>query len=170
MWFSQYFDFFAPSDSRFSNSCISAKYCQMLTSIHQWKAYLFSFQGPGSDLLICPTHENVLKMHSCIHWFIFIAYQVQFGWNFWRELTFLQHFYKQKKRRSTSNLVGWVWLIGNTRFCKPILHYFLHLSWHFKVKYSVNDTKSSFFLTTFYYIACCVYCGNSEIKKSGKWN
>ncbi len=27
MRFSQYLDFFAPSDSRFSNSCISAKYC-----------------------------------------------------------------------------------------------------------------------------------------------
>ncbi len=42
-WFSQYFDFFAPSDSRFSNICISAKYCHIITNIHQWKAYLFSF-------------------------------------------------------------------------------------------------------------------------------
>ncbi len=32
--------FFAPSDSRFSNNCISSKYCP----IHQRKAYLFSFQ------------------------------------------------------------------------------------------------------------------------------
>ncbi len=32
--------FFAPSDSRFSNSCISAKYCPILTNL----AYLFSFQ------------------------------------------------------------------------------------------------------------------------------
>ncbi len=32
--------FGAPSDSRFSNSCILAKYYL----IHQWKAYLFSFQ------------------------------------------------------------------------------------------------------------------------------
>ncbi len=31
--------FFAPSDSRFSNRCISTKYCPILT-----KAYLFSFQ------------------------------------------------------------------------------------------------------------------------------
>ncbi len=30
-WFSQYFDFFAPSDSRFSNSYISAKHCPILT-------------------------------------------------------------------------------------------------------------------------------------------
>ncbi len=33
-----------PSVSRFSNSCISAKYCPILT-IHQWNAYLFIFQG-----------------------------------------------------------------------------------------------------------------------------
>ncbi len=39
-WFSQYLDFFAPSDSRFSNSCISAKYCPILPN----KSYLFSFQ------------------------------------------------------------------------------------------------------------------------------
>ncbi len=32
MEFSQYLDFFAPSDSRFSNSCISAKYCPILTN------------------------------------------------------------------------------------------------------------------------------------------
>ncbi len=32
MRFSQYLDFFAPSDSRFSNSCISAKYCPILTN------------------------------------------------------------------------------------------------------------------------------------------
>ncbi len=32
-----------PSVSRFSNSCISAKYCPILT-IHQWNAYLFIFQ------------------------------------------------------------------------------------------------------------------------------
>ncbi len=42
--FSQYLIFFAPSDYRFSNSCISAKYCPILTNIDQWKAYLFSFQ------------------------------------------------------------------------------------------------------------------------------
>jgi len=40
-FFAQCFDFFAPSDSRFSSTCISAKYCQ---TIHQWKAYLFRFQ------------------------------------------------------------------------------------------------------------------------------
>ncbi len=40
----QYLDFFAPSDSRFSNSCISVKYCPFLTNIHQWKYYLISFQ------------------------------------------------------------------------------------------------------------------------------
>ncbi len=28
--FSQYLDFFAPSDSRFSNSCISDKYCPII--------------------------------------------------------------------------------------------------------------------------------------------
>ncbi len=61
--FSQYLDFFAPSDSRFSNSCISDKYCPIIT-IHQWKAYLFQmmyksrkiytydwFCGPGSHLI-----------------------------------------------------------------------------------------------------------------------
>ncbi len=36
---SQYFDFFVTSDSRFSNSCISAEYCPILINIHQWKAY-----------------------------------------------------------------------------------------------------------------------------------
>ncbi len=30
--FSKYLDCFAPSDSRFSNSCISAKYCPILTN------------------------------------------------------------------------------------------------------------------------------------------
>ncbi len=30
--FSQYLDVFAPSDSRFSNSCISAKYCPIITN------------------------------------------------------------------------------------------------------------------------------------------
>ncbi len=30
--FFQYLDFFAPSDSRFSNSCISDKYCPILTN------------------------------------------------------------------------------------------------------------------------------------------
>ncbi len=35
--FPQYLDLFAPSDSRYSNSCISAKYRR---TIHQWKAYL----------------------------------------------------------------------------------------------------------------------------------
>ncbi len=63
------FYFFAPSDSRFSNSCISAKYCPIQQTIHQWEAYLFSFQmmyksqfqeidlydwfcGPGSHIRI----------------------------------------------------------------------------------------------------------------------
>ncbi len=40
MRFFEYLDFFAPSDSRFSNSCISVKYCHIITTIHQWKAYL----------------------------------------------------------------------------------------------------------------------------------
>ncbi len=31
-WFSQYLDFFAASDSRFSNSCISATYCPIITN------------------------------------------------------------------------------------------------------------------------------------------
>ncbi len=30
--FFQYLDFVAPSDSRFSNSCISAKYCLIITN------------------------------------------------------------------------------------------------------------------------------------------
>uniref|UniRef100_A0A673MDG8 CUB domain-containing protein n=1 Tax=Sinocyclocheilus rhinocerous TaxID=307959 RepID=A0A673MDG8_9TELE len=42
--FSQYLDFVAPSDSRFSNSCISAKYCPILTNHTSMEAYLFSFQ------------------------------------------------------------------------------------------------------------------------------
>ncbi len=33
--FSQYLDFFAPSDSRFSNSCILAKYCPNHTSMER---------------------------------------------------------------------------------------------------------------------------------------
>ncbi len=66
--FFQYLDFFAPSDSRFSNSCISAKYCPILTNHTSMKA-LFSFQmmyesqfrktdpydwfcGPGSHIAI----------------------------------------------------------------------------------------------------------------------
>ncbi len=32
------------SDSRYSNSYISAKYFPILTNVHQWKAYLFNFQ------------------------------------------------------------------------------------------------------------------------------
>uniref|UniRef100_A0A8C1GF36 ArfGAP with RhoGAP domain, ankyrin repeat and PH domain 3 n=1 Tax=Cyprinus carpio TaxID=7962 RepID=A0A8C1GF36_CYPCA len=38
-----YMGFFAPSDSRFSNSCISAKYCPILTN-HTSMESLFSFQ------------------------------------------------------------------------------------------------------------------------------
>ncbi len=59
-----YFDVFAPSDSRFSNSCISAKYCPILTN-HTSMKILFRqlsgdvyvlinhydwFCGPGSHL------------------------------------------------------------------------------------------------------------------------
>ncbi len=44
MIFSIFRFFFAPSDSRFSHSCISAKYCPLITNIHQWKAYLIRFQ------------------------------------------------------------------------------------------------------------------------------
>ncbi len=62
--FSQYFDFIAPSDSRRSNSCSSAKYCPILTNyIYQWKTSLFSinlnfidpydwFCGPRSHLFM----------------------------------------------------------------------------------------------------------------------
>ncbi len=44
--------FFARSDSRFSNSCISAKYRPNLTkTIHQWKAYVFSYKFRNIDTL-----------------------------------------------------------------------------------------------------------------------
>jgi len=36
--------FFAASDSRFSNSCISTKYCPILTNHTSMEPYLFSFQ------------------------------------------------------------------------------------------------------------------------------
>ncbi len=39
--FFQYFDFSAPSDSRFSNSCISAKYCPVI-NIYIWGIRTFS--------------------------------------------------------------------------------------------------------------------------------
>ncbi len=38
------FWFFAPSDSRFTNSCISAKYCSIITNHTSMESYLFSFQ------------------------------------------------------------------------------------------------------------------------------
>ncbi len=53
MRFFSIFVFFAPSDSRFSNGCISAKYCPILTnhtsmgSLH-WKDW---FCGPGSHIV-----------------------------------------------------------------------------------------------------------------------
>ncbi len=54
MIFSIFRYFFAPSDSSFANSCISAKYCPILTN-HTWMEILFIqlsddvwFRGPGS--------------------------------------------------------------------------------------------------------------------------
>ncbi len=49
--FSQYFDFFAPSDSRFSNSCISAKYCPILTN-HTSMGSLFIQLSDDVQILI----------------------------------------------------------------------------------------------------------------------
>uniref|UniRef100_A0A673JNG9 TBC1 domain family member 9 n=1 Tax=Sinocyclocheilus rhinocerous TaxID=307959 RepID=A0A673JNG9_9TELE len=78
--FSQYLDFFAPSDSRFSNSCISAKYCPILTnhtsmeSLFIQMMYKSQFQkidhydwfcGPGSFQRLSKTaHENKAVLSS----------------------------------------------------------------------------------------------------------
>ncbi len=63
--FTQYLDFFAPSDSRFSNSCISAKYCPIITNHTSMESFQIMYKskfkkidpydwfcGPGSHLLI----------------------------------------------------------------------------------------------------------------------
>ncbi len=49
------FYFFAPSDSRFSNSCILAKYCPILTNHTSMEIYFEKlpydrFCGPGSQM------------------------------------------------------------------------------------------------------------------------
>ncbi len=80
--------FFAPSDSRFSNSCVSAKYCPIITNIHQWKVYLFSFHmmyksqnidpydwfnGPGSQIFFCVLQKERKQTNTRVSTFSFFS-------------------------------------------------------------------------------------------------
>ncbi len=90
--FTQYLDFFAPSDSRFSDSCISAKYCPIITNHTSMESFQIMYKskfkkidpydwfcGPGSHLLIndvCSTklYWSVfsgvcLPLRFTLHWF-----------------------------------------------------------------------------------------------------
>ncbi len=56
MWFSQYLDFFAPSDSRF---CISAKYCPTNHTSMESLFISFRFCGPGSHINAWPYSRSL---------------------------------------------------------------------------------------------------------------
>ncbi len=80
--FSIYIFFFAPLDSRFSNSCISAKYCPILTNHTSIESlfiqlpddvYIYPYDwfcGPGSHILcwkvaIVETIETLIELEQC---------------------------------------------------------------------------------------------------------
>ncbi len=97
---SQYLDFFASSDSRFSNSCISDKYCPNHTSMeiifsfqmmsgfvlqgHTWENYFIVnvkvmhytlvVTWKSSDYITCVTASNVSIFHVSAH-FMSLSYQ-----------------------------------------------------------------------------------------------
>ncbi len=63
----QYCNFFAPSDSRFSNSCISAKYC-LITTNHTSMESLFmkNVDFEKSTLKFC---MFIIQLFNSVKWF-----------------------------------------------------------------------------------------------------
>ncbi len=62
------FRFLCILNSRFSNSCISDKYCPILTTIHQWKAYLFCYYEYSivkSQIRICVFSHRIHRIWIC---------------------------------------------------------------------------------------------------------
>ncbi len=65
--FSVFWFFFAPSDSRFSNSCVSAKYCLILTNHTSMESLFIQLSDNSDDL-------NFKKIDPC-DWFCCIGSQ-----------------------------------------------------------------------------------------------
>ncbi len=82
------FYFFAPSDSRFSNSCISAKYCPILTNHTSMKSFFIVL---WLVLWSRVTNEDILK--NCLCFWLF-SERVCVPTGFLADLSLPRHIFK----------------------------------------------------------------------------
>ncbi len=118
------FRFFAPSDSRFTNSCISDKYCPIITNHTSMESYLFSFQMLYTSQFqkidpydwFCGSNVNSKTYHKLQFWTFTLKLHSYVLWNPIR-ITFLKiHF-------SLTAQIG---------FCVAFSHFYSHHMWFVK--------------------------------------